>query len=110
MTNIVIADSDAKFEQILSEAGNRPVLVDFFADWCGPCKMMAPALQAFADSHPEVLVVKADVDQAQAAAVAYGVRGVPTLELVREGKSLGKRVGAQGSAQLATFVEQALKA
>jgi thioredoxin 1 len=110
MTNIVIADSDAKFQQILSDAGNRPVLVDFFAEWCGPCKMMAPALQAFADSHPEVLVVKADVDHAQDAAVSYGVRGVPTLELVRNGKSLGKRVGAQGTAQLTAFVEQALKA
>lgn len=110
MTNLVIAESDAHFQQLISEAGSRPVLVDFLADWCGPCKQMAPALQAFADAHPEVLVVKADVDLAQDAAVAYGVRGVPTLELVRDGKSLGKRVGAQSTAQLTTFLEQTLKA
>lgn len=110
MSNIETVSSDAKFQDIIDQAGDRLVLVDFFAEWCGPCKMMAPALQAFADSHPEVLVIKADVDQAQDSAVAHGVRGVPTLELLRGGKSLGKRVGAQSTSQLATFVEQSLKA
>jgi len=110
MNNLVIATSDTEFQNLLAQAGERPVLVDFYASWCGPCKAMAPALQAFADTHPDVLVVKADVDEAQNAAVAHGVRGVPTLELVRAGKSLGKRVGAQTNAQLSAFVEHALKA
>lgn len=110
MSNLLTAVTDAHFHTILAEAGDRPVLVDFHAAWCGPCKTMAPALQAYADAHPDVLVVKADVDEVPDAAISHGVRSVPMLEVMRGGKSLGKRIGAQSTAQLSNFVEQTLAA
>lgn len=78
-------------EMIQSE---KPVLVDFFAEWCGPCKMMSPILKQVKDSlGDEVTIIKVDVDKNPQAAAAYQVQGVPTLIVLKKEKLYGDRVG-----------------
>ena len=86
--------------------GETPVLVDFHATWCGPCKMMAPALQAFAaEMGDRVQVIKIDVDKNPQLSLDYQIQGVPTLILFREGKPVWRQSGA-----LPTFqMHQAIK-
>jgi thioredoxin 2 len=85
--------TDASLDQVLQGTG-VPVLVDFYADWCGPCKMMAPTLDAFAhDRAGEVLVLKLDTDANPAAAQRFGIRGIPTLIAFRDGRESGRHVG-----------------
>lgn len=110
MSNLIVVSSDEQFQNEVAAAGDRPVLVDFYAEWCGPCKGMAPALEAYAQANPQILVIKADVDTLQDTAAAHGVRSIPTLELVRHGKTLGKKIGAVNASQLTTFVDTTLAA
>ena len=83
----------ADFDQTISTA-EVPVLVDFYADWCGPCHMMAPTLDAMArDRKGEVLVLKVDTEKDPALATRYDVRGLPTVVAFKEGKETGRQVG-----------------
>ena len=102
----MIADvTDDAFDAIVLGA-DGPVLVDFWAPWCGPCKMMAPALDALAKELEDRLsVVKMDVDDNPAAPARYGIRGVPTLLLFNEGEVVATKVGPAPQSQLRTFVE-----
>ncbi|HEX5632122.1 MAG TPA: thioredoxin, partial [Gemmatimonadales bacterium] len=85
--------TDDSFDQLVSGA-EVPVLVDFYADWCGPCKVMAPTLDEFALQRAgEVLVLKLDTDANQVAAQRFGIRGIPTLIAFRGGKEAGRHVG-----------------
>lgn len=87
------------FKEIVS--GDVPVLVDFHATWCGPCKMMAPALQAYAESMGGKLrVIKIDVDQNPQVAQDLNVQGVPTLILFKQGKPVWRQSGALSSFQM----------
>lgn len=82
-------------------AAETPVLVDFFATWCGPCKMLSPVLSEFAEEHEgKVKVVKVDVDNQPELAAAYRVASIPTLLLFRNGKVEGRSVGFRRKAQL----------
>lgn len=88
---------------------SNPVLVDFYATWCGPCKQMAPELQKFARSNTgKVRVVKIDVDKNQQAAMQFNIQGVPTLMLFKEGKVLWRQSGAMSSGQLQAAVNNFL--
>jgi thioredoxin 1 len=73
-----------------------PVLVDFFADWCGPCKIMEPILDEFAKSHDDIKVGSLDVDQFPDVSSEYGVLGIPTFILFKEGKEVARETGAVG--------------
>ncbi len=91
------------FSKILND--DKPVLVDFFAEWCGPCKMMAPELKRFADLHKsDVRVLKVDIDKNRETADQFNIQGVPTLILFRKGKVLWRRSGAMDAQQLSAVV------
>ena len=87
------------------EGTSLPVLVDFYADWCGPCKMMAPAVDALAaQQQGRALVAKLDTERAQATARAFGIRGIPTVIVFRGGREVARRSGALPPAELAAML------
>jgi thioredoxin 2 len=99
-----IAISDATFEKVTAET-TVPVVVDFYADWCGPCKIMAPLLDDVARRRAgELLVVKLDTDRNPATGQRFGIRGIPTLIAFRDGKEVARRVGAVPPAELEAFL------
>lgn len=92
-------DTPKTFQDLI--AGDKPVLVDFFAAWCGPCKMMPPILNDFKGMMgDQATVIKVDVDKNPAAAQAHQVKGVPTLIIFKQGKAVWRRSGVLSAAQL----------
>lgn len=90
--------------------GKTPLLVDFSAEWCGPCKMMAPELQQVAgEMGDEVKIIKVDVDKNPAAASHFNIQGVPTLILFREGKQLWRQSGVLQASQLIGIIQSLSK-
>lgn len=95
----------SKFNDLIQ--GETPVLVDFYADWCGPCKMMAPILEELKSTMGDkVKIIKVDVDRNNAAAAKFQVRGVPTLILFRKGKQVWRQSGVLQANQLQAIIEQ----
>jgi thioredoxin 2 len=96
--------TDAGFEKVIKGSG-VPVLVDFYADWCGPCKMMAPVLDEFARQHTgELLVLKLDTEANPATPARFGIRGIPTLIVFEHGQEIKRQVGAVQAADLGKLV------
>ncbi|RQH02400.1 thioredoxin [Natrarchaeobius oligotrophus] len=95
-------ESESHLDDVIAE--RDVVLVDFFADWCGPCKMLEPILADLAEE-TDATVAKVDVDQHQPLAAAYGVRGVPTLVLYADGEQVEQHTGALPADRLRTLIE-----
>ena len=85
--------------------GDKTVLVDFYADWCGPCKMMGPIVEELAQEHDELKVCKLNVDDAPDIAARYGVMSIPTIIAFKNGASVGKLVGTQSKDALLKLVK-----
>ena len=97
--------SDASFEADVLKA-SQPVLVDYWAEWCGPCKMIAPILDELAETYKGRLqIAKLNVDENRDTPAKYGIRGIPTLMLFRDGSVAATKVGALSKAQLAAFLD-----
>jgi thioredoxin 1 len=97
--------SDATFDNDVLKS-DTPVLVDFWAEWCGPCKMIAPVLEEVAVSHAgKIKIAKLDVDDNREVAAKYGIRGIPTLMIFKNGELAAQKVGALSKAQLTAFVD-----
>ena len=104
MSNVVYA-SDVTFDSdvIKSEV---PVLVDFWAEWCGPCRMLSPVLDQISEEYTGKLkIVKINVDESNVTAATYGVRGIPTLLLFKDGQVVDTKVGSLPKSQLTTFID-----
>ena len=100
--------SDASFDQDVLKA-ERPVLVDYWAEWCGPCKMIAPILDEVArDYDGRLQVAKVNVDENQGIASKFGIRGIPTLMLFKNGAVVATKVGALSKSQLTLFLDSHL--
>ncbi|MBE6637129.1 MAG: thioredoxin [Ruminococcaceae bacterium] len=96
----------AEFESL--SAQDKPILIDFFATWCGPCKMLSPVLEAVSTEYPDITFVKVDVDQEPDLARRFGITVIPTVFLLRQGKTLASRTGYMDADQLRAFLDNAL--
>lgn len=108
MSDKIVTTSDASFEEDVINS-ELPVLVDFWAEWCGPCKMIAPILDSIADDYDsKVKIVKLNIDENPSTPSKYGVRGIPTLMLFKSGQVEDTKVGALTKTQLAAFLDSNL--
>ena len=104
-SDLIKHTSDASFESDVLKA-DKPVLVDYWAEWCGPCKMIAPILDEVSKDYAGKLkVAKLNVDENQEVPKKYGIRGIPTLMLFKDGQLAATKVGALSKAQLTAFLD-----
>ena len=102
--------SDATFEADVLQAA-QPILVDYWAEWCGPCKMIAPILDDLASTYQGKLqIAKMNVDENREIPAKFGIRGIPTLMLFKDGQLAATKVGAMSKAQMIAFIDQQLAA
>ena len=102
--NIVYLTDDSFEDEVMKAEG--PVLVDYWADWCGPCKMIAPILDEIAEEYKDkVKIAKLNIDENPGTPPKYGIRGIPTLMLFKDGNVEATKVGAVSKSQLTAFID-----
>lgn len=99
----IIHTNETNFRQDVLETKGT-VLVDFWASWCGPCRMLSPVLESFAAAHPDVPVVKVNVDENMALAAAFQVESIPTVLVVRDGQIVNKSIGCVSLPELEKLI------
>ena len=99
----VLSINKNNFEELKSS--EKPVLLDFFAEWCGPCRMVSPIVDEIANEHPEFLVAKINVDEEPELAANFGVMSIPTLVVMKDGKIINQSAGARPKAQILAMLE-----
>nr|WP_283397297.1 thioredoxin TrxA [Wielerella bovis] len=110
MSDKIIHVTDANFATEVLES-ELPVVLDFWAPWCGPCKMIAPILDQLAEEMDgKVKIAKMNVDENQAIPTQFGVRGIPTMIVFKDGKSVANKVGALAKPQLEAFIKASIEA
>ena len=108
MNDKIVHVTDSGFEAEVLQS-DKPVLVDYWAEWCGPCKMIAPILEEIAQEYAgKVTVAKLNIDDNPATPPKYGIRGIPTLMLFKEGNVEATKVGAVSKSQLSAFLDSNL--
>ncbi|KZX84513.1 thiol reductase thioredoxin [Oleiphilus sp. HI0009] len=108
MSNSILNVTDASFEQEVLNS-DVPVLVDYWAEWCGPCKMIAPVLEEIAEDYAgKVKICKLNIDENDQTPPKYNIRGIPTLMLFKNGNVDATKVGALSKSQLTAFVDSNL--
>ena len=107
-SDLIKHTSDATFDADVIKSAT-PVVVDFWAEWCGPCKMIAPILDDVAGAYQGKLqITKMNVDENRDIPAKYGIRGIPTLMIFKDGQLAATKVGAMNKAQLTAFIDQQL--
>jgi thioredoxin 2 len=99
--------TDAKFHAVIDPT-EMPVVVDFWASWCGPCKMMAPHFEQAAKQLPQVRFVKVNTEQAVQVSQQYGIRSIPTLIVFKQGKEVARQAGAMNAAQIQQWLQHVI--
>ncbi len=108
MSQSIVYTSDAEFDNDVLQS-DKPVLLDFWAEWCGPCKMIAPILDDIASEYGgQVKVAKLNIDENPLTPPKYGIRGIPTLMLFKNGSVEAQKVGAMSKSQLTEFLDSHL--
>ncbi|MGN0656232.1 MAG: thioredoxin [Ruminiclostridium sp.] len=100
----VLSVTKSNFEEVKNS--EKPVLLDFYADWCGPCRMVSPLVDEIARENPQYLVGKINVDSEQELAVEFGVESIPMLVVMKNGEIVNKSVGARPKAQILAMLEE----
>ncbi len=108
MSDLIKHTTDANFEQDVLKS-TTPVLIDYWAEWCGPCRMIAPILEEIAGQYQgRVNIMKVNVDENRSVPAKYGIRGIPTLMLFKDGDVAATKVGALSKSQLISFIDSNL--
>jgi len=108
MSDKIIHVTDSSFEEEVLKS-EKPVILDYWAEWCGPCRMIAPLLDEIADEYADkITVAKINIDENQETPQKYAVRGIPTLMIFKEGNVAGTKVGAVSKSQLSAFIDSTL--